>query len=57
MFFLAQGNQGPEGIHQDREKRTEELAQRLKDNYQEEQEERHHQVQTENIQIPLHTQG
>ena len=39
---LAQGNQGPEGIHQDREKRAKELAQCLKDHYKEKQEERHH---------------
>jgi len=26
LIALAQGNQGPEGIHQDREKRAKELA-------------------------------
>jgi len=33
---LAKGNQGLEGIYQDCEKRTEELASCLKDHYQEE---------------------
>ena len=56
-LLLAQGNQRPERIHQDREKRTEEPSKCLKDHYQEEQEERHHKVQAENIQIPLHSQG
>lgn len=41
-YVIAQGNQGPEGIHQDREKRTEEPPKCLKDHYQEEQEKWHH---------------
>ena len=57
MNDLAQRNQGPEGIHQDREKRTKEPPKRLKDHYQEEQEKRHHKVQAKNIKISLHTQG
>ena len=55
MICIAQGDQGPERIHQDREKRTEEPACCTEDHYQEEQEERHHQVQAPNLSLSLHT--
>ncbi len=57
LFSLAQGNQGPEGVHQDRSQRAEEPAHRSEDHYQEEQEKRHHKVQAENLQILAHPQG
>ena len=56
-MHVAQGDQGPQGVHQDRAQREQEPAQRSEDHYQEEQEKRHHKVQAENLQILVHPQG
>ena len=53
----AEGNQGPQGVHQDHASREEAPPQGGKDHYKEEQEELCHQVQAQNPQIPLHSDG
>ena len=57
LCAIAQGDQGSEEVHQDRAQGAEEPTQRPEDHYQEEQEKRHHKVQAQNLQVPVHSQG
>ena len=57
VFCLAKGNQGPEGIHQDHEKRPQASPKCRQNHHQEEQEDQHHQVQAQNTKILAYFEG
>ena len=57
VVIVAQGNQGPEGIHQDHEERQQASPKCRQNHHQEEQKVPDHQVQAQNSKVPLDTEG